>query len=166
MARLHNLRMAQSALASLASPGTVNDEQERELNQFLAQLPRLWEQGEVRPTHRQTPARARDYRTREDPFESVWSELVLAGKGTGRHGAITVCNIAGGTSRGIHRRSGPHASTASASVAAHYGEAIDSQYTGHLKLGRLLHARSAYWSPNMQVCSLLLRGCLRSAFSV
>ena len=76
MALLHNLRMAQSALASLASPGTVNDEQERELDQFLAQLPRLWEQGEVRPTHRQTPAKARDYRTREDPFEGVWSEIL------------------------------------------------------------------------------------------
>ena len=71
MALLHNLRMAQSALASLASPGTVNDEQERELDQFLAQLPRLWEQGEVRPTHRQTPAR-----TLEDPFEGVWSEIL------------------------------------------------------------------------------------------
>jgi len=76
MALLHNLRMAQSALASLASPGTVNDEQERELDQFLAQLPRLWEQGEVRPTHRQSPAKERDYRTREDPFEGVWSEIL------------------------------------------------------------------------------------------
>lgn len=76
MALLHNLRLAQSALASLASPGTVTDEQEQELDLFLAQLPRLWEQGEVRPTHRQSPARARDYRTREDPFEGVWSELL------------------------------------------------------------------------------------------
>ncbi len=75
----------------------------------------------------------------------------MAGKGTGRHEAITVCKIAGGTSRGIHRRSGPHTSTASASVAAHYGEAIDLQYTGHLKLGRLHHARSAYWSPNKSI---------------
>lgn len=76
MVLLHNLRLAQSALASLASPGAVTDEQERELDQFLAQLPRLWHQGEVRPTHRQTPAKARDYRTREDPFEGVWSELL------------------------------------------------------------------------------------------
>ncbi len=76
MALLHNLRMAQSALGSLASPGIVNDEQERELDQFLAQLPRLWKQGEVRPTHRQSPAKERDFRTREDPFEGVRSEIL------------------------------------------------------------------------------------------
>jgi len=73
---LHHIRLAQSALVSLASPGTVTDEQEHELDQFLAQLPRLWQQGEVRPTHRQSPARTRDYRTRKDPFEGVWSELL------------------------------------------------------------------------------------------
>jgi hypothetical protein len=73
---LHQIRLAQSALALLASPETVTDEQEHELDQFLAQLPRLWQQGEVRPTHRQLPARARDYRTRKDPFEGVWSELL------------------------------------------------------------------------------------------
>lgn len=76
MELLHSVRMAQSALASLASPGTVNHEQKRELDEFLAQLPRLWGQGEVRPTHRQTPATARDYRTRKDPFDGVWTEIL------------------------------------------------------------------------------------------
>ena len=43
--------------------------------QFLSQLPRLWQQGEARPTHGEAPAKARDFRTREDPFEGVWSQL-------------------------------------------------------------------------------------------
>ena len=73
---LHQIRLAQSALVSLTSPGTVTEEQDRELDHFLSQLPRLWQQGEVRPTHRETPAKARDYRTREDPFEGVWSQLL------------------------------------------------------------------------------------------
>lgn len=71
MVLLHNVRLAQSALASLTSPETTTEEQERELDQFLSQLPRLWQRGEVRPTHRQTPKKARDYRTRRDPFEGV-----------------------------------------------------------------------------------------------
>ena len=48
----------------------------RKNDQFLSQLPRLWQQGEVRPTHREPPTKARDYRTREDPFEGVWSQLL------------------------------------------------------------------------------------------
>jgi hypothetical protein len=76
MVLLHNVRVAQSALAALTSPETVTEEQERELDQFLSQLPRLWQQGEVRPTHRQMPTKARDYRTRQDPFEGVWSQLL------------------------------------------------------------------------------------------
>jgi hypothetical protein len=76
MVLLHNVRLAQSALVSLTSPETVTDEQERELDQFLSQLPRLWQQGEARPTHRKVPAKARAYRTRKDPFEGVWSQLL------------------------------------------------------------------------------------------
>ena len=70
---LHRIRQSQSALASLASPGQVTDEQECDLDRFLAQLPRLWQQGEVRPTHRRAPAKAHDYRTRKDPFEGEWA---------------------------------------------------------------------------------------------
>ncbi len=76
MVLLHNVRLAQSALAALSSPGTMTDEQGCELDQFLAQLPRLWQAGEVRPTHRKSPAKERDYRTRQDPFEGVWAELL------------------------------------------------------------------------------------------
>jgi hypothetical protein len=73
---LHRIRQSQSALLTLASNGTVTDEQEHELDKFLAQLPRLWQQGEVRPTHRKAAARDRDYRTRKDPFEGEWSQVL------------------------------------------------------------------------------------------
>lgn len=76
MTLLHRMRQVQSALASLASSGEVTDQQEQELDQFLAQLPRLWEQGEARPTHRKAPVQARHWRTRKDPFEGVWSEIL------------------------------------------------------------------------------------------
>lgn len=76
MLLLHRIRQSQSALASLASTGNVTNEQEHELDTFLAQLPRLWEQGEVRPTHRKSPAKGRDYRTRPDPFEGEWSQVL------------------------------------------------------------------------------------------
>jgi len=76
MALLHRMRQAQSALASFASSGEVTDQQEQELDQFLAHLPRLWEQGEARPTHRKAPAQARHWRTRKDPFKGVWSDIL------------------------------------------------------------------------------------------
>jgi hypothetical protein len=76
MVLLHQIRLAQSALVSLSSSGAVTEDQDRELEQFLSQLPRLWQQGEVRPTHRPAPTKSRDYRTREDPFEGVWSQLL------------------------------------------------------------------------------------------
>lgn len=76
MSLLHRIRQAQSALASLASPGEVTDVQEHDLDKFLAQLPRLWQQGEVRPTHRKAPPNARDYRTRKDPFEGAWPQVL------------------------------------------------------------------------------------------
>ena len=44
---------------------------------FLATLPDLWRGGEVRPTHRSEPPRVRDWRTRKDPFEEVWAEILL-----------------------------------------------------------------------------------------
>ena len=76
MSLLHGIRRAQSALASLACPGEVSDVQEHDLDKFLAQLPRLWQQGEVRPTHRKAPPNARDYRTRKDPFEGDWPQVL------------------------------------------------------------------------------------------
>ncbi|MCI0657274.1 MAG: hypothetical protein L0170_09415, partial [Acidobacteria bacterium] len=74
---LHGIRDAQAALAALSS-GDLGSGQEREsLEQFLAGLSELWRQGEARPTHRERAAPARDWRTRKDPFEKVWPEILL-----------------------------------------------------------------------------------------
>lgn len=55
-----------------SSFGTIKTE----LEHFLAQLPRLWKQGGVRPTHREVSSNAGDYRTRKDPFEGTWPEVL------------------------------------------------------------------------------------------
>jgi hypothetical protein len=74
---LHRIRDAQSALAAL-STGELDGGQQREsIEQFLAGLPELWRQGEVRPTHREKAPRPRAWRTRQDPFEKVWPEILL-----------------------------------------------------------------------------------------
>jgi len=43
---------------------------------FLAHLPRLWRDGEVRPTHRTQSAKPRHWRTKKDPFEAVWYDVL------------------------------------------------------------------------------------------
>ena len=74
---MHRIRDAQAALAALSS-GEFGSGQEREsLEQFLAGLPELWRQGEARPTHRESAPQPRDWRTRKDPFEKVWPEILL-----------------------------------------------------------------------------------------
>jgi len=74
---LHRIRDSQSALAALGS-GDLGSGPEREsLEQFLAKLPELWRKGEVRPTHRGKDSEPRSWRTRKDPFEGVWPEILL-----------------------------------------------------------------------------------------
>jgi hypothetical protein len=74
---LHRIRDSQSALAALSS-GELGSGPEREnLEQFLAGLPELWRQGEARPTHRDSAPQPRPWRTRIDPFETVWPEILL-----------------------------------------------------------------------------------------
>jgi len=74
---LYRIREGQSALAALASTDTSPQGPGREsLDQFLAQLPRLWQSGEVRPTHRSQYAKPRHWRTRKDPFEKVWYDVL------------------------------------------------------------------------------------------
>lgn len=74
---LHRIRDSQAALAALGSPEPVTGPARDSLDQFLAQLPRLWRVGEVRPTHRKPPTTARTWRTRKDPFDGVWSTVLL-----------------------------------------------------------------------------------------
>ncbi|MCK5580709.1 MAG: transposase family protein [Candidatus Omnitrophica bacterium] len=74
---LQRMRQGQAALAAL-SAGTSNIGSNRQsLDQFLSQLPRLWQDGEVRPTHRKSEIPIRYWRTREDPFKNVWTDILL-----------------------------------------------------------------------------------------
>ena len=46
------------------------------LEQFLAKLPSLWQQGEVSPTHVVKVRAPRHWRTRKDPFKGVWADVL------------------------------------------------------------------------------------------
>jgi hypothetical protein len=74
---LHGIRKGQAALAALQSGNLGNVANRESLEEFLAKLPELWRDGEVRPTHRKEASSPRDYRTRKDPFETVWPEILL-----------------------------------------------------------------------------------------
>ena len=74
---LHEIRNGQAALAAIQS-GHLNQGADRgNLEDFLAKLPELWREGEVRPTHRSESPSVRNWRTHKDPFESVWPEILL-----------------------------------------------------------------------------------------
>ena len=74
---LQRIRDCQAALAALSSgePGTGPTRES--LEEFLSGLADLWRAGEARPTHRGQTRPARDWRTRKDPFEAVWSEILV-----------------------------------------------------------------------------------------
>ncbi len=74
---LHCIRESQAALAALVSPETASILERQSLDEFLAQLPRLWRSGEVRPTHRKTIEHPRNWRTRKDPFETTWPDILI-----------------------------------------------------------------------------------------
>jgi hypothetical protein len=74
---LQRIRDSQAALAALGSGDLDNGPQRQSLEQFLSKLSELWREGEARPTHRQSAARSRTWRTRQDPFEGVWTEILL-----------------------------------------------------------------------------------------
>jgi hypothetical protein len=74
---LHRIRDSQAALAALSSGELGSGQERKSLEQFLAELTELWRQGEARPTHREKAPQPRIWRTRKDPFEGVWSEILL-----------------------------------------------------------------------------------------
>ena len=73
---LHSIRDTQAALAALAQTKHTKHPG-RELDEFLALLPRLWKEGEARPTHRKAEG-ASNYRGRArlQCFEDVWPEVL------------------------------------------------------------------------------------------
>ena len=68
---LHTMRESQSALAAVGSVESGGTPDGESLESFLSQLPDLWRQGEVRPTHARRARDARTWRTRPDPLEGV-----------------------------------------------------------------------------------------------
>ena len=74
---LHTIREAQSALVAATAPEVREAPTGESLEHFLAKLPRLWRQGEVRPTHAAKVRGPRHWRTREDPFEGVWGDVLI-----------------------------------------------------------------------------------------
>jgi hypothetical protein len=75
---LHRIREQQAALAALARCDTSAPGPGREsLEQFIKQLGELWRQGEVRATHRTSPKKAHWWRSRKDPFETAWPDILL-----------------------------------------------------------------------------------------
>jgi hypothetical protein len=74
---LHRIRESQAALAALGSSDALEGPGRATLDEFLSGLPLLWKSGEPRPTHRGRSKKPHDWRTRKDPFEAVWSEVLL-----------------------------------------------------------------------------------------
>jgi hypothetical protein len=74
---LHQIREGQAALAALGSGDLSRGPQRQSLEEFLAKLPELWREGEVRPTHRNVSSSPRTWRTRKDPFDEVWPEILV-----------------------------------------------------------------------------------------
>jgi hypothetical protein len=74
---LHRIRQGQSALAALSTGEPGDGPGRKSLDQFLAGLPQLWRSGEARATHRKDASKARYWRTREDPFKEVWTDILL-----------------------------------------------------------------------------------------
>jgi len=74
---LSEIREAQRTLAQM-EVGVVKTEIAQstpDLSGFVASLSTAWRDGEVRPTHRKRSNGPRTYRTRADPFETVWPQV-------------------------------------------------------------------------------------------
>lgn len=71
---LDEIRSMQHQLVTLADGGqpAMQARDPDDLSRFLAGLATAWRAGEVRPTHAAKAERRHDWRTRADPFESVW----------------------------------------------------------------------------------------------
>jgi hypothetical protein len=75
---LHQIRDKQAALSALSSKDyNINGPGRKSLEEFLAQLPTIWKQGDARPTHSRKTPKTRYWRTREDPFQDVWPDVLI-----------------------------------------------------------------------------------------
>jgi hypothetical protein len=71
---LNQIREAQRKLVKQEVGGESDKttETSQELSRFVKSLSTAWRDGEIRPTHRKQSTGPRAWRTRIDPFESVW----------------------------------------------------------------------------------------------
>ena len=76
---LETIRSCQKRLAGLSiEPGVVlpNVRHVSDLSGFLQSLSDAWIEGEARPTHRKSAVKPHWWRSRIDPFEHVWPQVV------------------------------------------------------------------------------------------
>jgi len=75
---LDEIRTVQHHLAGLAAGEIrhVVPHRDADLENFLKSLATAWQDGEVRPTHRTEQKPCRDWRTRKDPFATVWPQIL------------------------------------------------------------------------------------------
>lgn len=72
---LQEIRLAQHALANPSTKSTLAASESNSsitIAEFIQSLSAAWQAGEVRPTHKSNSMAERWWRTRADPFESVW----------------------------------------------------------------------------------------------
>ena len=74
---LQNMREAQTRLVELSDSQSENTFHSRQsLDEFVKQLPAMWELGEVRPTDRKKHCVPHTWRTRKDPFVVVFPQVL------------------------------------------------------------------------------------------
>ena len=76
VALLHSIRETQSALASIVSPEVRPTPRGESLERFLARLPDRWRQDEDAASRPKKVRDPRTWRTRPDPFEGVWCDVL------------------------------------------------------------------------------------------
>ena len=76
VALLHAIREAQSALAAVTFPAIRPTPSGESLEQFLAKLPDWWRQDAARTSRERRVQPHHTWRTRPDPFEGVWCDVL------------------------------------------------------------------------------------------
>ena len=73
---LHTIREAQSALSAIVHPEVRPTPQGESLERFVAGLSDRWRQDEATSSQREKVRASHTWRTRPDPFEGVWCEVL------------------------------------------------------------------------------------------
>ena len=73
---MHTIREAQSAQVAVSSRGQEGTLQPESLDRFPARLSGLWQEEGARPTRAGCVRKSRHWRTRKDPFEGEWCDVL------------------------------------------------------------------------------------------